>query len=131
LDIVYPSEHSGLSHRIAENEAVVSEYPLGVQPNHRSFPHQNRLISGLSLGTLVIEASESSGAIWTVQHTLEQDQEVSCMPCSIFFPASGFTNRMIKQGAKLVSGYQEALGKLNPSVVAQQFELTLNVGTRG
>jgi DNA processing protein len=129
LDIVYPSEHSGLSRRIAENGAVVSEYPLGVRPNPRSFPRRNRLISGLSLGTLVIEASETSGAIWTVQHALEQDREVFCVPGSIFSPASGFTNRMIKQGAKLVSGYQDILEELNLSVVAQQFELPLDVGT--
>ena len=84
LDIAYPSEHAGLSRRAEEHGAVVSEYPLGVRPNPRSFPRRNRLISGLSLGTLVIEASETSGAIWTVQHALEQDRGVFCVPGSIF-----------------------------------------------
>ncbi len=128
LDIVYPSEHAGLSRRTEEQGAVVSEYPLGVRPNPRSFPRRNRLISGLSLGTLVIEASETSGAIWTVQHALEQDREVFCVPGSIFSPASSFTNRMIQQGAKLVSGYQDVLEELNLNVVAQQYELPLDVG---
>ncbi len=129
LDIVYPSEHSGFSRRITENGAVISEYPLGVRPNPRSIPRRNRLISGLSLGILIIEASETSGAIWTVQHALEQDREVFCVPGSIFSLASGFTNRMIKQDAKLVSGYQDVLEELNLRVVAQQIELPLDVAT--
>lgn len=129
LDIVYPSEHAGLSRRAEEQGAVVSEYPLGVRPNPRSFPRRNRLISGLSLGTLVIEASETSGAIWTVQHALEQDREVFCVPGSIFSPASRFTNRMIQEGAKLVSSYQDVLEELNLNVVAQQYELPIEVGT--
>ena len=127
LDIVYPSEHAGLSRRAEEQGAVVSEYPLGVRPNPRSFPRRNRLISGLSLGTLVIEASETSGATWTVQHALEQDREVFCVPGSIFSPASRFTNKMIQQGAKLVSSYQDVLEELNLNVVAQQYEL--DIGT--
>ena len=129
LDIVYPSEHAGLSRRAAEQGAVVSEYPLGVRPNPRSFPRRNRLISGMSLGTLVIEAPETSGATWTVQHALEQDREVFCVPGSIFSPTSKFTNRMIQQGAKLVSTYQDVLEELNLNVVSQQIELPLNIGT--
>ena len=129
LDIVYPSEHAGLSRRAEEQGAVVSEYPLGVRPNPRSFPRRNRLISGMSLGTLVIEAPETSGATWTVQHALEQDREVFCVPGSIFSPTSKFTNRMIQQGAKLVSTYQDVLEELNLNVVSQQIELPLNIGT--
>ena len=131
LDIVYPSEHSGLSRRIEQNGAVISEYPLGVRPNPRSFPRRNRLISGLSLGTLVIEASDTSGTIWTVQHALEQDREVFCIPGSIFPPSSNVTNRMIKQGAKLVSGYQDVLEELNlvGQQVAQQYEMPMDLGT--
>ena len=129
LDIVYPSEHAGLSRRAEEQGAVVSEYPLGVRPNPRNFPRRNRLISGMSLGTLVIEAPETSGATWTVQHALEQDREVFCVPGSIFSNASRFTNRMIQQGAKLVSSYQDVLEELNLNVVAQQYELPLDIGT--
>ena len=128
LDLVYPSEHAGISRRAEEQGAVVSEYPLGVRPNPRSFPRRNRLISGLSLGTLVIEAFETSGASWTVKHALDQDREVFCVPGSIFPPASGFTNRKIKLGAKLVSSYQDVLEELNLNVVAKQHELPLDIG---
>ena len=83
----------------------------------------------MSLGTLVIEAPETSGATWTVQHALEQDREVFCVPGSIFSPTSKFTNRMIQQGAKLVSTYQDVLEELNLNVVSQQIELPLNIGT--
>ncbi len=129
LDIVYPPEHSGLARKTQEQGAVVSEYPLGVKPNPRSFPRRNRLISGMSLGTLVIEAPETSGARWTVVHALDQNREVFCVPGSIFSPASRFTNRMIKEGAKLVSSYTDVLEELNLTVMAQQFEMPLLLET--
>jgi DNA processing protein len=125
LDIVYPPEHSGLARKTQEQGAVVSEYPLGVKPNARSFPRRNRLISGMSLGTLVIEAPETSGARWTVEHALDQNREVFCVPGSIFSPASRFTNRMIQEGAKLVSTYTDVLEELNLTVATQQFKLPL------
>jgi DNA processing protein len=96
---------------------------LGVRPDSRSFPRRNRLISGMSLGVLVIEAPESSGARWTVWHALEQDREVFCVPGSIFAPTSRFTNRMIQEGAKLVSSYTDVLEELNVTVVAHQYEM--------
>jgi DNA processing protein len=71
LDIVYPREHASLSQRIPEQGAVVSELPLGTRPDSRGFPRRNQLISGMSLGTLVAEAGETSGARWTVYHALE------------------------------------------------------------
>ena len=74
LDIVYPREHAGLFQQVQQQGAVVSEYPLGVRPDSRNFPRRNRLISGMSLGTLVVEAGEASGARWTVYHALEQDR---------------------------------------------------------
>ncbi len=86
LDTVYPPEHAALASQIAETGALVSEYPLGVRPEARNFPRRNRLLSGMTLGTLVIEAPEGSGAIWTVRHALEQDREVFCVPGSIFSP---------------------------------------------
>jgi DNA processing protein len=125
LDIVYPREHTGLFQQAQEAGAVVSEYPLGVRPDPRSFPRRNRLISGMSLGTLVIEAPETSGARWTVQHALEQDREVFCVPGSIFSPTSQFTNRMIQEGAKLVSVYTDVLEELNLAVVVHQIEMPL------
>ena len=119
LDRVYPKEHTGLFKKIQEQGAVVSEQPLGVRPDPRSFPRRNRLISGVSLGSVVIEAAEGSGARWTVYHALDQDREVFCVPGSIFSPASDFTNRMIKEGAKLVAGVSDILEELNIAEVTQ------------
>ena len=113
LDTVYPREHAGLFRQIQEHGAVVSEHRLGVRPDSRNFPRRNRLISGMTLGTLVVEAGEGSGTRWTVQQALEQDREVFCVPGSIFSPASRFTNRMIKEGAKLVAEYTDVLEELN------------------
>lgn len=125
LDITYPRDNAGLSRQIEEQGAVVSEYPLGTRPDPRGFPRRNRLISGMSLGTLVVEAGEKSGARWTVYHALEQNREVFCVPGSIFSPASRLTNRLIQDGAKLVSGYTDILEELNLSVVSRQIEMRL------
>ncbi len=119
LDRVYPKEHTGLFRQIQEQGAVVSEQPLGVRPGPRSFPRRNRLISGVSLGSVVVEAAEGSGARWTVYHALDQDREVFCVPGSIFSPASDFTNRMIKEGAKLVTGISDILEELNIAEAVQ------------
>ncbi len=125
LDIVYPKEHAGLSRRIEESGALFSEVPLGIRPDSRSFPRRNRLISGISLGTLVVEAGEASGARWTVYHALEQDREVFCVPGSIFSPASRLTNRLIKEGAKLVGNANDVLEELNLGAVTRQIEMRL------
>ena len=125
LHMVYPREHEGLAQRVQGQGAVVSEYPLGVRPDPRGFPRRNRLISGMSLGTLVVEAPETSGAVWTVRHALEQDREVFCVPGSIFSPVSRFTNRMIQEGAKLVSSYTDVLEELNLTVAVHQTEMPL------
>ena len=109
LDLIYPRDNAGLSRQIEEQGAVVSEYPLGTRPDPRGFPRRNRLISGMSLGSLVVEAGEKSGARWTVYHALEQNREVFCVPGSIFSPASRLTNRLIQDGAKLVSSYKDIL----------------------
>ena len=113
LDGVYPKDHTALFRQVQEHGAVVSEQTLGVRPDSRSFPRRNRLISGMSLGSVVIEAAEGSGARHTVYHALDQDREVFCVPGSIFSPASDFTNRMIKEGAKLVMGITDILEELN------------------
>jgi len=113
LDRVYPKDHTRLFEQIQEQGAVVREQPLGVRPDSRSFPRRNRLISGMSLGSVVIEAAEGSGARHTVYHALDQNREVFCVPGSIFSPASDFTNRMIKEGAKLVMGIADILEELN------------------
>ena len=113
LDSIYPKEHAELYRRIKSCGAVISEHPLGMRPDPRSFPRRNRLISGMTLGTVVVEAAEGSGTRWTVYQALEQNREVFCVPGSIFSPASRFTNRMIKEGAKLVVDYTDILEELN------------------
>ena len=127
LDKVYPKEHTKLAQQAQEQGAVVSEYPLGVQPLPKNFPRRNRLISGMSLGTLVVEAGEASGAKWTVQHALEQNREVFCVPGSIFSPVSRLTNHLIQEGAKLVSNCTDVLEELNLTAVAHQMQMPFPV----
>ena len=123
LDTIYPREHSQLAQQIVKHGALVSEHPLGVRPEAQNFPRRNRIMSGMTLGTLVIEAGEISGALWTVRHALEQDREVFAVPGSIFSPASRSTNQLIQEGAKLVTDYKDILEELNLSVVGQQVEM--------
>ena len=125
LDIIYPKEHTNLARQTQDNGALLSEYPLGVKPDPRAFPRRNRLISGISLGALVVEAGEGSGSRWTVYHALEQDREVFCVPGSIFSPSSRLTNRLIKEGAKLVSSVDDILEELNLTAVTKQIEMPL------
>ena len=120
LDSVYPREHTDLFRRVRGQGAVISEHPLGMRPDPRSFPRRNRLISGMTLGTVVVEAAEGSGTRWTVYQALEQNREVFCVPGSIFSPASRFTNRMIKEGAKLVADYTDVLEELNLPDIATE-----------
>jgi DNA processing protein len=84
-DVIYPPEHTPLAHEIVGNGAVITEYPLGVKPDPRHFPRRNRLLSGLSMGTLVVEASDGSGTQSTVRSALEQGRDVFCVPGSIYW----------------------------------------------
>ena len=122
LDIIYPSENTKLAQAIMEQGAVVSEHPLGVKPRPEGFPLRNRIMSGLSLGVLVVEAGERSGALITAQQAVEQNREVFAIPGSILSPASRGPNRLIQDGAKLVSDYADILQELNLTIVAQQAE---------
>jgi DNA processing protein len=123
LDIVYPGENVKLAQAIMEHGALVSEYPLGVKPRPENFPLRNRIMSGLSLGVLVVEAGEKSGALITAQQALEQNREVFAIPGSIFSPASEGTNRLIQEGAKLVRNYTDILQELNLTIVVQQAKI--------
>ena len=133
LDSVYPKEHRALFRRIQSRGAVVSEHPPGMRPDPRNFPRRNRLISGMTLGTVVVEADEGSGTRWTVYQALEQNREVFCVPGSIFSPASRLTNRLIKEGAKLVADYTDILEELNlpHAVAAESRAQSDGVGERG
>jgi DNA processing protein len=123
LDTVYPGENAQLARRIMQQGALVSEYPLGTRPRADNFPRRNRIMSGLSLGVLVIEADENSGAMITAQMALEQNREVFAIPGSILSPGSRGTNRLIQEGAKLVLGYTDILEELNLMTVARQMEM--------
>jgi len=123
LDIVYPSENATLARSIIQQGALISEYPLGTRPRADSFPRRNRIMSGLSLGVLVVEAGETSGALITAHLALEQNREVFAIPGSILSPASRGTNRLIQGGAKLVCGYTDILEELNLTAVAHQIEM--------
>ena len=124
VDIIYPREHTSLSERIAENGALISELALGTRPDARNFPRRNRIMSGMTLGTLVIEAGARSGALITARQALEENREVFAVPGSIFSPNSEGTNRLIRESAaKLVTACEDVLEELNLSAVAQQIEM--------
>jgi len=123
LDIVYPGENADLARRIQERGALVSEYPLGTKPRAEYFPRRNRIMSGISLGVLVVEAGETSGAMITANLALEQNREVFAIPGSILSNASRGTNHLIQEGAKLVRDHRDILEELNLTAVAYQMEM--------
>ena len=123
LDSVYPSENASLARRIMQQGALISEYPLGTRPRADNFPRRNRIMSGLSLGVLVVEADITSGAMITAQFALEQNREVFAVPGSILSPASRGTNHLIQEGAKLVCDYTDILEELNLMTIARQMEM--------
>jgi DNA processing protein len=112
LDRVYPKQHLALAHSIAAQGLILSEYPLGTPPLNANFPKRNRLISGLSQATLVVEAALQSGSLITAKQALEQGRDVFAIPGSIHSPQSKGSHALIKQGAKLVESAQDVLEEL-------------------
>jgi DNA processing protein len=112
LSHMYPPENRRLAERISHQGAVVSEFPMATKPDRLNFPLRNRTISGLSLGTLVVEAGERSGALITAQWALDQGREVFAVPGNVTAPTSRGTNRLIKMGAKLVERVDDILEEL-------------------
>jgi len=114
VDIIYPSENRSMAAEIVEGHgALISEFPIGTKPEARNFPPRNRVISGLSMGVIVVEAGKRSGALITADFALEQDREVFAVPGNITSPASRGTNALIQEGAKLVRDVQDVLEELN------------------
>ena len=113
LDIVYPARHRDLAHNIAERGLILSEFPLGTPSKAQNFPRRNRLISGLSLGCLVVEANIDSGSLITARLATEQGREVFAIPGSIHSPVTKGCHQLIKQGAKLVESVQDILEEIN------------------
>lgn len=123
LDQVYPPKNEALARRIAESGALVSEFPPGTPPAPQNFPIRNRIISGLSLGVVVVEAGENSGALITAGYAADQGREVFAVPGPITSPQSRGTNRLIQDGAGLVTGADDVLEALKLARLNQQLEL--------
>jgi len=125
LDKVYPAANRDLAHELAQHGTLISEFPLGTPPLAANFPRRNRLISGLSLGCLVVEASLQSGSLITARLALEQGRDVFAIPGSIHAPQSKGCHALLKQGAKLVETARDILEELDipPNVLAQPIEL--------
>lgn len=115
-DRIYPAEHEALLASILERGAVVSEMPMGWEPRGRDFPRRNRIISGLSLGVVVVEAARKSGSLITARFALEQGREVFAVPGSPLDPRAEGTNDLIRQGATLCAEAEHVIGVLAPLV---------------
>jgi len=113
LDEIYPKQNIKLAKQIIKSGGcIITEYPLGTKPEKMNFPQRNRIISGLSRGVLVVEASEKSGSLITTDFALEQGREVFAVPGNILSETSVGSNNLIKQGAKLVTNYEEILEEI-------------------
>jgi len=120
LDMVYPAQHRDLAHQIVAQGLIISEYPLGTHSRPENFPKRNRIISGLSLGCLVVEAKVQSGSFMTANLAAEQGREVFAIPGSIHSPMSKGCHELIKQGAKLVDRMKDITDELAPYLIHPQ-----------
>jgi DNA processing protein len=125
LDRIYPPEHKRMAGQIVERGALISEYVPGTEPRGDYFPRRNRILSGLSLGVLMVEGDVKSGAMITARMALEQNREVFAVPGSIYSPGSRGTNKLIQDGeAKLTLSAQDILAELNLTMAEHQIQAT-------
>ena len=116
LDKIYPPEHVGLAQDICARGALVSEMPLGWEPRGRDFPRRNRIVAGLALGTLVIEASRGSGSLITAKYAADEGREIFAVPGSPLDPRAEGTNGLLRDGATLCTRAEDVLSVLLPMV---------------
>lgn len=127
LDMVYPPEHAKLALEIAQHGALVSDYPPGTQPRSEFFPRRNRILSGASLGVLVVEGDVDSGALITARMAIDQNREVFAVPGSIYGPTHRGPNKLIAEGeAKLVTRTEDILEELNLTVTTSTQQMALH-----
>jgi DNA processing protein len=119
VDYIYPPEHLRLAEQITAHGAVISDYPPGTPPESVNFPPRNRIISGLSLASVIVEASETSGALITASFAANQGREVFAVPGGIYAPQSKGTNRLIRDGAQPLLHFEEILEALNLGKAAE------------
>lgn len=116
IDVVYPREHRQLTQQILENGLLLSEFSPGTSPAPQNFPVRNRIISGLAMGTLIVEAREYSGSLITARLAMEQNREVFALPGNLTNPQSFGPNFLIKQGAKLIQSWRDVIEELSPEL---------------
>lgn len=129
VDVIYPEQNRRLAQAVAKRGALVSEYALGTPPERSNFPPRNRIISGLALGVIIVEAGARSGALITADFALDQGREVFAVPGSIFQRSCEGTNRLIRDGARPVLSVNDVLEELNLAQVTQQAEVRAAVPT--
>lgn len=118
IDVIYPYENGKLAERIRRRGCLVSEYPMGTQPGPGNFPERNRIVSGMSLGTIVVEAGQKSGALITAGYAIEQNREVFAVPGSVFGSGSKGCHALIKSGARLVESWEDVVSEIPAPVKA-------------